>query len=198
VYRFYELDLPKRGQHEYDFEKNPQHFSEQDIQEYHIVSTVFIVENDTNHTLVSLEKSMPTEEIKLAETNSSKKRITDLSIENLVVNNVIVLEHILFYAGSERLYPESFPHLEELRNVMQKHETLKIEIHGHICCTDDDPTDLSGRRAKQIYDYLVKYGIDAERLTHKGFGTTRKLYPLEENVSEKRLNRRVEILILEI
>jgi len=122
-----------------------------------------------------------------------------LSEENLVVNNRIVLENILFSGGSDALLPSSFQDLKELLETMQKFPTLKIEIEGHICCTKDDNVgeQLSIDRAKAVRNYLVKKGIDPARMTYKGYASTRKRYPLEQNAHEEALNRRVEILILE-
>jgi outer membrane protein OmpA-like peptidoglycan-associated protein len=50
-------------------------------------------------------------------------------------------------------------------------------------------------RAKAVYDFLVKKGIDAKRLTYKGFGSSKKL--VEEVTEIDRItNRRVEIKIV--
>jgi len=80
---------------------------------------------------------------------------------------------------------------------MEEMPTLKISIEGHICCDSNDVTQLSLARAKLVYDYLVKNGIDAKRLSYKGFGATRPIHPLPElNENEQKENRRVEIRIL--
>ena len=56
--------------------------------------------------------------------------------------------------------------------------------------------ELSGKRAKAVYDYLLAKGIDKERLSYKGFGM---LKPLAENTTEENraLNRRIEFRIVE-
>ena len=55
---------------------------------------------------------------------------------------------------------------------------------------------LSEGRAKAVMDYLVAHGIDATRLTSKGWGETK---PLAKNDTDegKEQNRRVEFLITE-
>jgi outer membrane protein OmpA-like peptidoglycan-associated protein len=95
----------------------------------------------------------------------------------------------------------------ELLDVMEKNPNLEISIEGHICCRagweldgmDEDlgTNNLSEMRAKTVYDYLIKNGIAAIRLSYKGFGP---LYPLyaypEKTEEEKTANRRVEIKII--
>jgi len=123
--------------------------------------------------------------------------LTNLSEENLVAGNIITLNNILFEGGTIRIFTESYPVLDELYEVMQKFNTLKIEIHGHICCSPEDYDNLSIRRALAVRGYLIRKGIDDTRITCKGFGSTRRRYPNERNEYEMQMNRRVEILILE-
>lgn len=126
-------------------------------------------------------------------------KLQDLAEEDFVPNNYIVLENILFYNRSLQFTSESYPDLEELFEIMQKFNTLKIEIQGHVCCNHEISAGLlaSTGRAKAVYDYLVEKGIDSTRMIYKGFGSTRKRYPLERDEYEMAMNRRVEILILE-
>jgi len=127
-----------------------------------------------------------------------ERRSSNLSKEDLVVGNNIVLNNVLFNPGSDLLRPESRPALEELFEVMEEYSTLKIEVHGHICCVTEDPTDLSGRRAREVRNFLTRQGIEPNRIRARGFGATQRLYPLEQNEYEKQMNRRVEIFIVEI
>jgi outer membrane protein OmpA-like peptidoglycan-associated protein len=89
---------------------------------------------------------------------------------------------------------------------MRKYPDLKIEIQGHICCAlqGEDGYDhglknnqLSLNRAKVVYLFLVRNGIDKNRMTYKGFGASRKRFPEEKTKQEQELNRRVEIKIIE-
>ena len=155
-------------------EKNRQDFLDKGIQAHRMVQVVYSIKSQS--------------------VNSQEK----LSAENLVVGNNIVLENIIFVGGTAKFYSVAYPVLKELFELMQKYSTLKIEIQGHVCCTYEgmeEPLSLS--RAMAVYNYLVENGIDSTRMTYKGFGATRKKFPLEQNEREKQRNRRVEILILE-
>ncbi|KAF5033394.1 OmpA family protein [anaerobic digester metagenome] len=85
--------------------------------------------------------------------------------------------------------------MEELYQVMIDNPTLEISIEGHICCSRLDEDDLSGQRAKAIYDFLIDKGIAAERMSWKGFGHTRPLTE-ERTEYEMQMNRRVEIRVM--
>lgn len=131
---------------------------------------------------------------------------SNFSQEDIVVGKKIVLENILFYGGTPEFKPESTPALNNLVLVMRNNPNLKIEIQGHICCEkankdgwDDVYKDhnLSSNRARAVYHHLISKGIDENRMTFKGFGASRKLYPRERDEEERGKNRRVEILILE-
>jgi len=81
---------------------------------------------------------------------------------------------------------------------MLNNPEIKIEISGHTCNIGSAKYNqgLSERRAKAVLEYLVKKDVEAERLTHKGFGLTQ---PLNGNktAAERALNRRVEVKVME-
>ncbi|MBS1534672.1 MAG: OmpA family protein [Bacteroidetes bacterium] len=119
---------------------------------------------------------------KLGEAQAGEK----LKIDNLnfVINTFIVV-------------PESRSKMYELLLVLQKNPTLKVQIQGHLCCMPTDRNDLSTQRAKAIKNFLVGQGIDPERLTYKGFGSSMPIYPIpEKDETQRAANRRVEIEIL--
>ncbi len=75
---------------------------------------------------------------------------------------------------------------------------MVVEISGH---TDNvgsrkSNIELSIRRANAVKDWLVKRGIEPERIQTKGYGPDRPVAPnnSEEN---KRKNRRIEFLRLQ-
>jgi outer membrane protein OmpA-like peptidoglycan-associated protein len=122
-----------------------------------------------------------------------------------VIGKTIILPNVLFYGDMHRPLPASFPTLQELFAIMKEHSGLRVEIHGHVCCMPDNmdgwdietkKDDLSVQRAKFVYTYLVSHGIDTGRMSYKGFGASRKIYPQESDEGQRMRNRRVEIKIL--
>ncbi len=113
------------------------------------------------------------------------------------VGDKLKLRGLNFFGGKDEILPRSEPVLKELLQIMQQQHTLKIAIQGHICCSSNEDSQLSTRRAKTVYDYLVTNGIDKSRLSYQGFSSTQPLYPLpEKTLEEQEANRRVEIQIV--
>ncbi len=112
---------------------------------------------------------------------------------------ILILDKILFKYGKDEILKKSFNILEAVKDTLSKHpEIRRIRIEGH---TDDKGNDsynqqLSEKRANSIMRYLVKAGIDPERLVAVGYGETR---PIDTNKTEagRERNRRVEFTILE-
>lgn len=108
----------------------------------------------------------------------------------------IELKNIFFDVDKYELKPESKTELDKLVNFLTKNKTLKIELSGH---TDSDGNKkanqvLSQNRAKAVYDYVVKAGIDASRLTYKGYGDAKPKVP-NTTAENKAMNRRTEMKI---
>lgn len=111
--------------------------------------------------------------------------------------DMILLDNLYFFNMSPRLLPKSKPILYDLLCALQENPNLKIEIQGHICCQiHGDVANLSGSRARAIYNFLVSQRINRKRLSFIGYGTTRPIHPIpEQNEQQENENRRVEILI---
>lgn len=117
---------------------------------------------------------------------------------NIKIGDYIVLDNILFKTGYSYLLPESTKTLAEISKVLLEREDIYFTIQGHVCCTQNsrDAIDrktkkrnLSLARAKYIYDYLAKKGVDPRRMKFVGM---RRKFPLG---GEAKYDRRVEILV---
>lgn len=145
-------------------------------------------------------KNIPFEEIPVAR----KEQPLEEAVKKSAVGQNIVLKNMNFYGGTHRLLPASQPILEELLQVLKENPALEIDIQGHICCVpgpedgldvETNTIDLSVQRAKSVYQYLVNMGIEAKRLSYRGYGHQ---FPLtqERTDNEQETNRRVEIRIV--
>ncbi len=109
-----------------------------------------------------------------------------------------ILDNVEFDFGKATLRPASYKTLDELAEYLQRKSDDKIEIGGHTDNVGSEAKNkiLSLERAKSIVAYLVSKGIDAARLTAKGYGS---MEPIEENNTEagRQKNRRSEVKILE-
>ena len=85
--------------------------------------------------------------------------------------------------------------LNELAKLMKDTAAMKFEIQGHTDSDGDDAYNmkLSEARADAVKAMLVDLGIDASKLSAKGYGESK---PLSDNSTAegKANNRRVEFV----
>ncbi len=117
---------------------------------------------------------------------------------DLIVGDKIVLKNILFKTGYSYVLKESVPVLENIVKKLIERDNLSFVIEGHVCCTSygRDAVDrgtgkrnLSLSRARYIYSYFLKKGIEKKRMKYTGL---KHLYPLG---GDTKFDRRVEIEI---
>ncbi|MCE2713089.1 MAG: OmpA family protein [Cryomorphaceae bacterium] len=113
----------------------------------------------------------------------------------LTSNGKYIARGITFDVGKSTIRPESFGELNGIATLMKNDATLKFEIGGH---TDSDGEEsanikLSQERADAVKKKLTELGVEASRLTTKGYGEGK---PFNDNSSpeNKANNRRVEFV----
>ncbi|WP_343748690.1 OmpA family protein [Fluviicola sp.] len=92
--------------------------------------------------------------------------------------NPVALKNVFFDLGKASLRPESYVELNKLRDFLKANPMIKIEIGGHTDTRGDDADNLklSDARAKSVKDYLIQQGIEASRLSSKGYGETMPIF----------------------
>jgi chemotaxis protein MotB len=108
---------------------------------------------------------------------------------------------VLFDPGKVTLKPKGKRVLKDLKDFFILHPDQKINIRGH---TDNVPLkpgsrikdnwELSALRAINVLRYLLRLGINAERLTATGLADLQPLYPNNSPANRAR-NRRVEFIL---
>lgn len=151
----------------------------------------------------ALNVSMPgylfySEHFSLMSIDPAKPFELQVQLQPVEVGEKLVLKNIFYEKEAFALKPESKVELNKLVAFLKENPTMKIEIGGH---TDDSGTaafnkDLSQKRANEVKQYLISQGIDAARLSTKGYGQDEPLLPntTEENRAQ---NRRTEVKIIE-
>ena len=119
--------------------------------------------------------------------------------ESIPVGFEIVLHNVGFGAGRTSFpSPEKNVDLINLLQALNEQPELKVEIGGYTDNTGSvsNNIDLSKKRAKFIYDFLIKNNIDQERISYKGYGPQKPLYS-NRYKSTREGNRRIEVKILD-
>ena len=105
---------------------------------------------------------------------------------------------VFFDLDKSELKSESLPELERVVALMRQAPALRMQLEGH---TDDQGTDdyndgLSQRRADAVRGFVVNAGIDATRISAKGYGKRR---PTASGTTEEahQQNRRVEMKLID-
>jgi len=117
---------------------------------------------------------------KTTSTNSNLAEPSNLVTQmgNMKIGESLVLKNIIFSFNTCYILEESKDALKELLMDLLESPGLKIEIQGHTDSTPshyDPGIGLSIERAKAIYSFLVRNGIDSSRLQYVGFGGSKPL-----------------------
>jgi outer membrane protein OmpA-like peptidoglycan-associated protein len=120
-----------------------------------------------------------------------------LDLKKLTVGQAYKLNNILFPTASAELNTASKNIITDFGNFLKDNPKVIVAIHGHTDSAGDSNANmkLSNERANSVYSFLIKSGINASRLSFKGFGQTK---PLVENDTEdgRSKNRRTEFVII--
>ncbi|MCB9643856.1 MAG: OmpA family protein [Myxococcales bacterium] len=116
-------------------------------------------------------------------------KVTDKKIE--------ILQKIFFRLNKATIQRKSFSVLDQVVAVLKSRPSIRVRIEGHTDSSGNAAynTGLSDRRAKSVRAYLVKNGIEENRLEAIGFGPKRPLVP-NTNRKNRAKNRRVEFNII--
>lgn len=116
------------------------------------------------------------------------------------------IKMIYFDLDKSFIRTEAAFELEKILDVMKQYPTMKIDVRSHTDCRQTAKYNmaLSDRRAKSTIAWLVKNGIDSNRLTGKGYGETQLVNDCgceptnQSNCTEEQhqANRRSEFIVI--
>ncbi len=120
----------------------------------------------------------------------------NVDLQPVEIGKAYRMKDIYYESNSADLKPESKKVLDEFTEFLGENPNIQVKIQGHTDNIGSDASNLmlSENRAKSVYEYLISKGINASRLSYKGFGESS---PIDTNDTEagRAMNRRTEFLV---
>lgn len=167
------------------------------------------VECDKNYYVRGEKLEYATKELKVFIPKESGKTDLPIALEKLVkqvkvgddLAKTFGIKIIYFDLDKWNIRPDASVDLAKIVDVLKEYPTMKIDVRSH---TDSRQTHkynekLSDRRAKSTVAWMIQEGIDASRVTGKGYGETQLVNKCADGVNcseeEHQMNRRSEFII---
>lgn len=120
--------------------------------------------------------------------------------EVIITDKEVILNNVYFEFNKSNITNEGANELNKLVSVMKVNPTMVIFVKSH---TDSKGSisynlNLSEQRAQSTVQYLISKGIESERISGKGYGSTEPKVNCGSNCSEEEhsKNRRSEFIIV--
>jgi outer membrane protein OmpA-like peptidoglycan-associated protein len=135
--------------------------------------------------------------LKETKTDFNHPYLINVPMQPVDTGFVIELKNVFFDIDKFELKPSSKAELNKLADFMKKNPTIIGELGGHTDNTGDSKKNktLSENRAKSVQEYLITQGINASRITYKGYGETKPKFP-NDSPEHRAENRRTEFKVL--
>ncbi len=121
----------------------------------------------------------------------------DIGLQPIREGASVRLENVFFETDSYTLDPRSKVELQEVVEFLNDNPQVRIMLEGHTDNVGSEAynLNLSENRARSVYEYLLKQGIEKSRMEYQGFGLSQ---PIDTNQTEegRAQNRRTEMRIL--
>jgi outer membrane protein OmpA-like peptidoglycan-associated protein len=137
-------------------------------------------------------------------TNNMIPGVVDYLIQlySLDAGSRIELKNIYYDLARWEIRPDAAKELDKLVSVLKEYPDLQIRLEAHTDSRGDDDfnMELSQKRSKSAFDYLVLKGIKAERVEHVGLGESQLVNKCADGINctdeEHAQNRRTVVEIL--
>ena len=132
-----------------------------------------------------------------SEVKDFKPITVNVDLERITAGTRVVLKNLFFDVDKYELKEKSVTELRKIIQFLKENPATRLEISGHTDNTGSAQYNrqLSEKRARSVFQYLVDNGVSPQRLSPKGYGPDA---PVSTNDTEegRTLNRRIEFKIL--
>lgn len=134
-----------------------------------------VLEHGTDYVMMASAPGYMNGNQRIQTSNEEKNQSYPVDFILASITKPVLIENIFYDFDKATLRPESKEALDELIALLNDnpHVTIELAAHTDMKGSDEYNINLSQRRAKSVVDYLIKNGIDAERLTPVGYGESK-------------------------
>ena len=167
--------------------------------------TQFEADKEGNYVVSVQKEGYKTEQIRIQKGDTRDEIVVLLNRPStqtvLKEGTSFKLKNVYYNYNDASIRPDAAKDLNALLAMMRQYPELEVELGSHTDArgTPDYNLDLSQRRADNAVQYLVNRGIDARRITAKGYGESRLRNHCGSGVpcleEEHKINRRTEVKI---
>ncbi|GJQ07746.1 cell envelope biogenesis protein OmpA [Capnocytophaga cynodegmi] len=172
----------------------------------------FINCQDSHFYLKGEKEGYETAEVKVEMKGKGKEIHYEILLKPRVIKvtegddlaKVFKIENIYFDFDKSNIRYDASVQLAKILEVMKEYPNMKIDVRSHTDSRGSDSYNLalSDRRAKSTVKWIIDNGIDASRITGKGYGETQLTNHCSNGVKctpeEHQSNRRSEFIIISL
>ncbi|NNC70193.1 MAG: OmpA family protein [Flavobacteriaceae bacterium] len=142
------------------------------------------------------------EKKKVKEKSILKARPKVQTVKNSFNEDILVLKPVIFDYESSYLNREAKKDLLKVVEIMKKNPDLMIECASYTDAKGTEKYNLwmSRRRAKRTVEYIIRNGIDPQRIKGKGYGESKLINDCTDGDDctdqQRAINRRTEFKIV--
>ena len=130
------------------------------------------VQKDAHYVMLASSRGYLNQKNEFNTLNLNDSRTYTLNFVLPLISKPVTMENIFYEFGKWDLTPESESGLQQLVKLLNDNPNITIELSAHTDLVGDDKSNavLSEKRAQSVVNYLIKAGIEQERLTPVGYG----------------------------
>ncbi|UOX33631.1 OmpA family protein [Flavobacterium sediminilitoris] len=163
---------------------------------------IYDVECDLNYTI---KATLEHYEIADASLKNTVSGINNVNIEMvpeevIITETEVLLNDVYFDFNKSNITDRGATELDKLVRVMLKNPIMVIQVKSHTDSKGNKNYNLklSERRAQSTVQYIISKGIDKDRISGKGYGSTMPKINCDSNCTDEQhaQNRRSEFIIV--
>lgn len=162
----------------------------------------FMLSCDQDHVVQAFKEGYESNAETIAASKKGENKVTIAlrPVEELIVEDQVKLNPILFDYDKHNIKPQAAFELDKLVELMKRNTDMVIKVEAHTDSRGNDAYNLklSDRRAQSTVQYVISKGIAKDRITGEGFGETMPAVKCGDNCTDEQYqqNRRSDFKIV--